>query len=352
MTYIISGCLIVINIFNSLMKKNNLIKWLLLIMMWVLFWGNFKNPDYGNYLLHYDYITLTGNAIGTSEFGFAFLMKIAIFFNLEYYQFLMLFTGIGLLLIVSTVEKYAIHPQLVYALYFIYPFILDIVQLKHYLAMAIVVFCFRYLENKEIKNIIKFLIGILIAFSIHYISLIFIPLLFLVNLKTEKIYTIMFFYLVIGIPLAYTNIYEIFASYLVPVLETESYFLNRAHNGFILQIFIQSGVLILIYLSKRFLDKHNYENNIVNIIYKANILLLILFPLYIINGTFSRAFRMLAIPNYIMFSIVFSKINRKEKALFLMCLLIFVILLFLYYIFVPAKNNVLFPIFENNLLFK
>jgi len=323
---------------------------LLLVMMWLLFWGNFSNADYLNYLRRYEYILQTGKFPGSGEFGYNLIMKIASGFRFEYYQFLMFVSFLGLFLITSAVKRYTCKPQLVYALYFIYPFLLDIVQVRHFLAMSIIIFCFRYLEKDGIRNDIKFIFGILVAFSIQYISIIFLPLVIIKRLKIKQLYTIIFIFLVVGIPLAYTNIFQIIASYLVPFQHVEHYFLNRARFGFVIAFSIQSIVFIMVYCSKKFLEKYESKNKLISMIYKTNIYLFILFPLYIINGTFGRAFRMIMIPNYVLFSMVFSKINRKEKVPFLTILLIFVVASFMWYIFIPSRYTVFFPIFEKNLL--
>jgi len=353
MTYLISGFLISINAFSSLFgNKSRVIKLLLLIMMWILFWGNFQSADYSNYLMRYNYIMQTGNIITSNQIGFWLLMKIATIFGLEYNQFLMLLSILALLLIVSTVEKFTTKPQLVYILYFIYPFLLDIVQVRHFLAMAIVVFSLRYLSNDGIQNSIKFIIGILIAYSIHYISIIFIPLILLKNIKIKKLYLIIFIFLIIGIPLAYTNLYQIIASYFVPLKIVELYFSDRVKIGFLLQFFIQTVIFVMVHLSKRFLEKNESTNQFINTIYKTNLYLFLLFPLYIINGTFERAYRMIFIPNCIIFSIAFTKTKKNTKVLFLMVLLVFVFILFIYYIYIPSRCTVFFPVFENNLLIK
>lgn len=355
MTYLISGILIFVNFISSLIKgKGSILKVFLLMMMWILFWGNYNNPDYFNYTLVYDYILDTGKGYESSQLGFSIIMGIALNFGFEYYQFLMIISFLGLYLIASTVEKYTSKPQLVYVLYFLHPFLLDIVQVRHFLAMSIIIFCIQYLEKNGKLDNMKFIFGILIAFSIHYISIIFLPLILIKRMKIKRLYIVTFVILVVGIPLAYSNILQGLAFYLVPIEKVEIYFSNRARYGFVIQFFIQGVLLAIIHYSKVFLEKHNKASNtFVELIYKINIYLLILFPLYTINGTFERAFRMITILNYIVFSLVFSKIiNKKKKGLFVLLLLLLSLVLFIYYIFIPLSHTVFFPIFEYNLLFK
>lgn len=353
MTYLISGILIVFNYFSTLFKNNSrMIKLLLLTLMWVLFWGNYGNADYNNYVVHYNYIIQTGESLSSNQFGFALLMKIAIFFGLSYNYFLMIVSTIGLFLIVSTVEKYAAKPQFVYILYFIHPFLLDIVQVKHFLAMAIVVFCFRYVKRDGFKNAMKFVIGIVIASSVHYVALIFLPLLVIKNIKFKHLYRLIFLYLLIAIPMAFTSIFQRMASYIFPTQGLDTFFNNRARLGFLVQFCIQGAILLMILYSKRFLERYKGDNKIVALIYKANVFLLILFPFYIINGNFERAFRMLYIPNYIVFSMVFVKMKEDDRKLLWGILLSITIMLFILYVFRSSSDTVFFPVFENNLVMK
>lgn len=352
MTYLVSGLLLLINLTSSILKgREKIFSFMLLVFMWVLFWANYNNADYLNYKNLYDYVNYTGVGYSTSQFGFVFIMKFASRLGLEYHHFLMIFSLIGLYLISDTVKRYTDKPQLVYLVYFIYPFLLDIVQVKHFLAMSIIVYCFRYLEYEGNLNNIKYLLGILMAVSIHTISIIFIPILFIKNIKISKMYILIIMVLAIGIPLAYTNFFQIYAYRFLDIQRIEAYFLNRARYGFLIQFFIQGVIFLLVYYSKVILEKRKESNKFVELVYRTNLYLIILFPLYIINGTFERGFRIIMILNYIVFSKLYSTSKKNNKGVVLFIIMIFVFALFFYFIFIPYGDTVFFPIFENNLIF-
>ena len=352
MTYIVSGILVFANFISTLLKgRGKLFFYMLLILMWVLFWGSYDNADYLNYKTLYDYVSSTGMGYPTSQFGFVIMMKLVSSLGLEYHHFLMILSFVGMYLITNTVKKYTNKPQLVYLLYFIHPFLLDVVQVKHFFAMSIIIYCFRYLEQDGTKNNIKYILGILIAFSIHSISIIFLPLLFIKKMKISRLYLIVIMVLTIGVPLAYTNVFQIIASKFVPFQRIAIYFDNRAKYGFLVQCFIQSIIFLMVYYSKLILEKRKESNKYVELIYRINLYLIMLFPLYIINGTFERAFRIIMIPNYIVFSKLYSSSKKSEKVVILVGIFMFVIALFFRYTFI-YRDTVFYPIFEKNLLFK
>lgn len=351
MTYLVSGILLFINFISSILKgRGKIFSLMLLVFMWVLFWGNFDNADYLNYKNLYDYVSYSGVGYSSSQIGFVLMMKFASRMGFEYHHFLMLLSFVGIYLISDTIKRYTNKPQLVLILYFLHPFLLDIVQVKHFFAMSIIVYCFKYLEQGGTSNNIKYILGVLLAFSIHAISIVFLPVLLIKNMKISKIYKIVILVLVIGIPLAYTNFFQIIASRFVDIQRIELYFLNRARYGFFIQFFIQGLIFLFVYYSKIILERRKESSKFVELVYRTNLYLIMLFPLYIINGTFERGFRMIMILNYIIFSKFYSTSRKKDKGVVLLVILVFTVALFLYFTFIPYGDTVFYPIFENNLI--
>ena len=156
MTYLVSGILLFINFIASILKgRGKIFSCMLLFFMWVLFWGNFDNADYLNYKNLYDYVSYSGTGYSTSQIGLVLIMKLASRIGFEYHHFLMLLSLVGIYLISHTVNRYTDKPQFVFLLYCVYPFLLDIVQVKHFLAMSIIVYSFKYLEHEGTSNNIK-----------------------------------------------------------------------------------------------------------------------------------------------------------------------------------------------------
>lgn len=352
MTYLVSTILLLINFILTILKgRGKFFTAILLVFMWVLFWGNNENPDYLNYKTLYDMVSYSGVGYSTSQIGFVLIMKFALLLGFEYHHFLMLISFVGMYLIYDTVKRYSNKPQLVFLLYFIHPFLLDVVQIKHFLAMSIVVYSFRYLEQEGISHSIRYVIGVFVAFSIHAISIVFLPIIFIKKVKINKLYKMVILVLLIGIPLVYTNFFQLVSSWFVDIQRVEHYFLDKPRFGFFIQFFIQGFIFLLVFYSKNVLERHQESNKFMDLIYRANLYLLILFPLYMINGNFERGFRMIMILNYIILSNFYSISKKKERLSILVLILTFVFLLFMYYIFMHNKDTVFFKIFENNMLF-
>lgn len=95
---------------------------------------------------------------------------------------------------------------------------------------------------------------------------------------------------------------------------------------------------------------NNKKLYFVDLVYMLNLYILILFPLYVINMNFSRAFQMLLIPNYIVYSIVYKTMRSKGRPLLLIIFIAIAVLMFVYNIYLPNKESVLIPIFSENIV--
>ncbi|PJK16919.1 hypothetical protein CQS04_07130 [Chryseomicrobium excrementi] len=353
MNIIIGIILLLLLIITTFLKgKSRTLSVAMLSYMWILLWGNIENPDLENYQFLYEYVGLNGIGFQTSQIGLIFIIKIALYFGLSYTQFLALFSSIALFLIYITVEKHSKKPQIVYVLYFIYPFLLDLIQIKHFLAMSLVIFSINFLLKKTKKDLLIFFVIIAVASSIHIISIVFIFIPFVINMSEYKLIKTISIWVLIATPFAYTNIFLNILILFVPSERIAHYFENRAEFGFLIQYFIQLSLLAGVFYSKKYLTKIGIVNQLDMIIYKLNIYLIGLFPFYIVNGTFERGFRIIMIFNFIIFSNVYFSLPRKSKVISLMVIIIFGLLLSVYYLVLSPDEDIISPIFKNNIFFE
>jgi hypothetical protein len=192
----------------------------------------------------------------------------------------------------------------------------------------------------------------LIASSIHYISLFFIPLAFTKEINLKILFLTIFILSLTLLTLDNFGLIQNIAIKIAGESRTASYFENRANLGFFIQYFIQLAMLATVFFSVRSLRKKNKSNKFIEIILLINIYLLILFPFYMINGTFERAFRMILILNYILFSLTFTSLSIKPKIFYSSFLIVMVSLLFYWHVYHNYSEEVFFSIFENNHVFK
>ncbi len=150
---------------------------LLLLFIWIVFAFNSNNPDYRIYNNWYDSTRQYG-VMNRFELGFSYLMFFSVKLGLSYQQFNVFVATVGLFLIGISLYKYCRYPFLTLCLYSLYPFVFDVVQIRNFLAEAIILFAIRYLIEFNIKNLIKYIGFCAIAMLFHVSSAFY--LLFLV----------------------------------------------------------------------------------------------------------------------------------------------------------------------------
>lgn len=335
---------------------------------WVLYWGNFENPDYYNYLRIYD-TSGNSNLFFTGldfQIGFIALVKLANQLGLSYGIFLSILVTVSFLLIHSTVRTFSTNYNYVYILYFIFPFFFDVVQVKNFLAMSIFVFSIKYLVYSKPYGKIIYISLILLAGSIHYSALLYLPFL-LINTKNKNQlpkYIAIFAVLTSIVILLNGKQVPFISDSFIQLLDSEkveNWLDKRTNFGFILFWFLQVSSFWLVKYSKNiYLSNKIYANGndkrkdkyylFINLVYWVNIVAFIFFPLYLFASTFTRLMRNIVLLNYIVFSITNSTIRKPNQKIqyglgvFLYIFIFFIIMLF------PEFEEVILPIMQNNFI--
>ena len=170
MSYVIAG---VLEISAWLHKDSRILFCVLFSFLLVMFGLNYANPDYMAY----------ENIYKMSGGGYEPLFALACTFfsslHLSFQGMLFCWSAIGLALIASTVLLYSPYPSFVFALYLIYPFCMDIVQIRSFMAGAIIIYSLRFIiryhkdDRHEKKEILFFALAVLIATGIHYSAVLY-----------------------------------------------------------------------------------------------------------------------------------------------------------------------------------
>lgn len=165
-------------------KRNSLVKYLLISYIFILMAFNTYNADFENYQNMY-------NAIGNgtyggwiTDFGYVALVNLSNSFELTYADFLITYFAITGLLLLKIVNKYTAYPNAVLSLILLYPLFINIIQLRSFLALLIIIYALQYLAERNFKNIIKFIIAIILATSLH-LSSIFFGILFIFFIRNR-----------------------------------------------------------------------------------------------------------------------------------------------------------------------
>lgn len=348
MQYIISISIILLSNYK---KKSKLLIFLLFINMWFLFAFNTNNADYEQYKLMYQGYN------ASNDVGFMKIIELFNYYNLSYQDFLIFVSFICLFCIIKIIQLYTKNVAYVMGLYFIFPFLIDVTQIRNFISMVIVLFGMKYLLIKENKSIVKYICCVLLASTVHISSLFYFTFL-LSQLKSIKKLFIFILFTCVGLMLmSFTDILPTIASF-TDIDKFIYWFSTRAKLGFLIPIFIQlCGLLLIycIYLNKKKYIKNDYIDvktrmNTISFL-KINIILLLIVPLYIYNGTFFRLYRNMLIINYcfVANNITLSRASCYSNILKYLYLF-YVILLFYYFIINRNFNTVFLPIFNNNIM--
>lgn len=326
------------------------IRIVLTILAFLLFAGNTNNPDYMNYSRNYYSGEISvQNGLLKSLLTWCF-SKIGI----PYQCFLGFVAIFVFILIWKVIIYYSDNKWLPFALYIIYPFLLDIVQIDNYMSYVIVLYGLRYLDDADYKiGNIKYLIIVMIATLIHPLSFIYL-LFLLVRIKNEKKLTILVCVLAILLLLNVSVLPKLITY--IPFMNQFSiqlgYYL-RYTDGFKLGMILYAAMLIVCYIIcrmkyRKFIYLKQNETKQDSLI-KIMLVTLCFVPLIMISSEFVRVVRNLWILYYCFLA---SKNSGNKCFYYIASILISCFLSFKelgpssYYF-----NSVTRMIFENNLFF-
>jgi hypothetical protein len=178
MYFYIALILLTLSLIESLFKFEIDIKRILLIFSMSLFFiliaFNTWSPDLDNYKIQYknydeQFIKYT------VEPATRFIMKYANMFGFTFEQYQIFTAVIIVFLLYKSLVKYSPLPIFVLSCFYFIPFYPDIVQVRSFLAYAIVIYALRFSDDQKIK----FCILMVIAILTHYSVLIILPFIFL-----------------------------------------------------------------------------------------------------------------------------------------------------------------------------
>lgn len=315
---------ILIILCNLYCKRSKFIYKITFFWMWILMAGTYGIADEGIYISRYTSPQLW---LSNTEYLYSFIM---LFFNklgMDFLAFKVMITFIQLMLINSTIWKYASYPNIVLAFYLLFPFPLHVAQMRSALATAIFVWGLRYIiEDRSRKisflhitvsvNDVKYIIVILIASLIHTQSIGWLVILLAkkVNAKAVVLLTIIFNFAIFYVfnPEMILKVLNIFgANSRIAAYFSEAYQLSSARQfgpliGVLFTAFSMISLCICMLISK----KNTNNTNQIELLLKINIA--VLFIVSVIIKYTSEVYRIqegLAVVNMI---ILTNAIDRKS----------------------------------------
>lgn len=319
----------------------------LFIILWILIGFNLKNPDYE----YYENLFLRANqgiSYHAVETGFWYIVEFAAKIGLSYSLFLKIYTLIALLLISSSIIKYTEKPSLVLVLYMCYPFLLDVAQIRHFMAIAIFTFSVRYLESYSKKNLIKYIFLIVIAASQQIMAIAFLAYLLVYLIDQKKAAKIAIMLTIINMfgckyILQSSLVKKIFSLRDKTVDYTGGY-----SNSQLLMYACFYGILIILCV---FLQKtNNVDKTNSSFLYKICMYSTLFIPFLMIDFQYTRLFRGSILVIYIFITQQINLLKKSDKLIVTIGLLLIMILVA---IKLFGKGSGYFetltmPIFQNN----
>lgn len=320
------------------------------------------NNDYKTYQDAYFHITDSND-----HFELLYVAISDIFFGMgfSYQVFLFCISFVALILMSSTVYRYSYKPEMVLLLYFIFPFIIDATQIRNFISMAISIYAFRFLVDKDKYWVINYYLGITIALFFHTATIVLfaIPILMCFKGYAKFILPII---IAIGVIFVYSDYFYTVTNAVYKLLFghdlTYSYLLeSSARPG--LGLFLPVGChLMLVFLLYQFEDPYpvqysailkNKEYVLRNYHRKENFnvyfekyffMTLILIIAYAMTSHFSRLLRNLYVLVFIAALNLYHKTDKSTK-MTIIIVLSFVMLVSLGNYVIPHWDGVVTPFF-------
>lgn len=275
-------------------------------------------PDIDVYERQYHLLTK-----GVFENGYYWISYIASGMNLSFDVFRGVIIIVAILFMYIGISKLGFNRNIVFAIYAIYPFTIDVIQIRNFLAMSLLIYSLHFLNRETRGGCIKFSIVVLLATLVHSISIVFFVLLLanadIVEKKWKKrILLSLFFIAVIFAFLAQSSatvqqiIYQLFSE----INESKATFYLSSKMNFGFLVYWLMEVLFLFVAYKVYAEQQSRSLPLsYGRIFWVNLVLAYLFPLLTINVNFYRIYRNMSIYKYSLLGVVMG--TKKNATLIL-----------------------------------
>ncbi len=357
----------------STQKKKPIATTIIFVMLIVVMAANTKNPDFWVYERWYE-----TNNFATNDFLYHWVSEFFYNIGASYGTFRLLYGLGGLLLIHSTLKRVYGDSVYFYFLYFLYPFMMDVVQARNFIAMSIFISAVPFIISKRKFGWLKFLLITLVASGFQALFLLFLPLAFIMMIKEHKLFKyamIAGVLLITAVSIFYPSslngavdwITNNFSEYDVRVTTYMS-----VNFGFVLQLVFVFLNFVVLLISRHIvmgnagkqavpLEKiqgADMQIRFVELMYWINVFVFLYSPLIVVNSGFSRIFRNIMPLNYMaclctanFIRPVDAKLNYN-KIFYYLAMAGYALFSFVLRVYSDNYGTILVPLFEQNWVFK
>lgn len=303
----------------------------------------------------YEYVSVSMNNISVYEPGYVLLMKVGSLLSLDFYSWRSLMVVIALLLIFISIFKWSSNPHFVLAFFCGYLVIVSAEQFRNFLGSAVFTYgLVLYLYSGYKHKKIAFTIFTVLAGMIHNLFYIYLLLLLIDNAFNRKAIKYIVFSVLAFCVIIFVNENNIPGiNVLLNMLQGSRvtvYVSQNTRLGFAYPMLLHlTNTFLAYYAYKRSQTPREHEGA-----YKANLMMMICFPLYMLQVSFSRIARNLLVVTY--FSegdyILEGKPSAKKFGYVCLCLLGLAIWFYVNLFILTNPEAVFKPFFENNFFIK
>lgn len=316
---------------------------LIFLFAWVLIGWNYDNSDY---IAYQNFYIHNSDFMGLMEPGYLLLCNLFNSLGFDYASFRIITSGLVICIYLYIILKYARYDCCVAACYLAFLLILDVTQIRNFIAFSFVFLGFSILiyEHKNVK--LKYIIFVILASLIHISSIFY--LLFL-NIRRKKYNITWFILLFIVELLIIKGLPTLLGGYI------SDKFQNYSHDTSLLTISLASLIQLLnvyyIYIIGKSEKTLHIGSEYAETFYNLNLLLLFMIPFYLDTLTYMRIFRNVSILNFIYITNALS-IQKKNVPLKTMVFFMYASYFLLLVSFMHNFENVFIPVFEYNNFFE
>jgi hypothetical protein len=307
-----------------------------------LFTVSKNHADYSGYLGTYESI-INNKSIYTDYFekfepAYKSLVKSSVYVGFSYETFLFTISSILFISVYYCILGLTKFPNPVLASYLIYPFLLDIVQLRNFIGECFLFFSLYFLLKNKKYSVVFATISLAIAASFQILFTYYFSILFL--LKKRLKYTVTF----IAFPITLIVIL-LKLNFQIPFFDNIIYFKNNSSFFmFICITIIYFLNLIIIFKTINNIEKIKSSNNILNIsnilnmgfqLKIINCIIFFSFPLLLFGVDFTRISRNISLLNFAyIFTAAYTRRSRRLIILAILLLLLQLINAWLFYYYI------------------
>lgn len=348
--------LIILNIYFGYKKiRNRECIVVSVILMIILMAYNSGGADIITYRAFYNY-ALNGVDVQFPEQGYNLVQKIGTLFDMDFYTWRLCVVIVCFLLIKSTLDEFDVNPHIVITFYMSYSFFMDTIQMRNFMAVAIICYSFKYYCRGGIKNSILFTLLIITASLFHKVAIFYLLLLLYKNKEMKKINKLVFVVMLLAFVFFAINnsMLSLLANFMSRFMdERGGYIIARTRFSFIPIVILQ---LSYYFVSKKIYKMNinmdsEHNNNFSRCVYEINNVVIWGFPLLLFSFLFYRIIRNILILNYINLAI-FIEAKEKKSSIRLKYLLVGLVLTVLWFILdfgmINNFENTIEPIFKDN----